>query len=352
MQMRSKSIAAAALLGALVAGCSGGMEIAPPPASAPTIVSHANAAAYGFASYVDMLSWPRPQLAAYSRATGNAYYTLAFMQAYQGNQCEAAWGGSVLPNSGGYSPYFSKQLAAIRALGGDGILSFGGAAGTDLADVCPDASSLAAAIEAAIDAYSVTHVDYDIEGNEPYDAASMALRSQALALVQQHYAAAGTQIVLSYTLPVLPSGLPSHVLDVVKSALAAGVKLSIVNVMAMDYGDGAAPNPQGRMGAYAIQAARSTLKQLQGIGFPLGANGYASIGVTPMIGQNDTRSEVFEPSDAHRLVTWARKNGIGRLSFWAAQRDKACRGGVNRNASDTCSGILQKPLAFGKIFAH
>lgn len=312
-------------------------------------------AAYSVAPYVDMTSWPPPNLARYAKASKNPYYTLAFMQSYQGNQCELAWGGTILPNDPTYGEYFAKQLLALRALGGDGIISLGGAAGTDVANECTDATSLASAIEAVIGDYQITHLDWDIEGAEPYDSTSVALRSQALALVQQHYASAGTPIVLSYTLPVLPSGMPQPILDVVKSALSAGVKLSVVNVMAMDYGDGAAPNPQGKMGAYAIQAAKSTLRQLRGIGFPLGAQPYGAVGVTPMIGQNDVHDEVFELSDARKLVAWSRKRHVGRLSFWAAQRDKPCRSGSsgasNSSASDTCSGIVQKPWAFDKIFA-
>ncbi|HVA32597.1 MAG TPA: chitinase [Candidatus Baltobacteraceae bacterium] len=356
--MRSRLWTAYAICGILAAGCSGGVGVTPPAGGSIPLAPSGVAAppAYAFAPYVDVTSYPKFQLATYSRTTRNAYFTLAFMQAYRGNQCEAAWGGTALPGSGSSSSssaaYVAQQLAAIRALGGDGILSFGGAAGTDLADVCLDAQSLANAIEAAIDAYQFTAVDYDIEGNQPYDAASVALRSQALALVEQHYAGLGTTIALSYTLPVLPTGLPPQVLGVVKSALNAGVHLSIVNVMTMDYGNGAAPHPKGRMGAYAIRAAQATLAQLKAIGFPLGSNGYASIGITPMIGQNDTRSEIFEPSDARKLVSWARSNGVGRLSFWAAQRDKACPGGVKRQASDTCSGIKQKPFAFGKIFTR
>ena len=36
-----------------------------------------------------------------------------------------------------------------------------------------------------------------------------------------------------------------------------------VNIMAMDYGDSAAPNPQGHMGDYAIAAANSLFTQLK-----------------------------------------------------------------------------------------
>jgi hypothetical protein len=312
-----------------------------------------SAGAYRVAPYVDMGSSPSPQLATYAAQTGTTYYTMAFMQAYEGDRCEAAWFGSVPARDPSNGPYLARQLAAIRNAGGDAILSFGGAAGTDLADVCPDATSLASAYEEAIGYYHFTHVDFDIEGNNPYDAASIARRSQALEIVQRHAIATGHPIVLSYTLPVLPAGLPGHVLGVVQSAVKAGIKLAIVNVMTMDFGNGAAPHPQGRMGTYAIDAAVQTVKQLKTIGFPFGSNPYASIGITPMIGVNDVSDEIFEPSDAAKLVKWAAENGVGRLSFWAQQRDKECPHGdaSPRSASDTCSGIVQAPYAFGKLFA-
>ncbi|MBV8489099.1 MAG: hypothetical protein JO199_01125, partial [Candidatus Eremiobacteraeota bacterium] len=238
----------------------------------------------------------------------------------------------------------------IRAAGGDAILSFGGAAGVDIAGVCNTPQALATAFEAAIDYYHFTHVDFDIEGNNPYVASSVARRTQALVLVQQHYAALHEPLVISYTLPVLPQGMPLAVLGVVQSAVRAHLKLAIVNVMAMDFGDSNAPHPQGMMGAYAIQAAQSTAAQLKRIGFPLGTNPYASIGVTPDLGVNDNVDEIFELSDASKLVQWGRANGIGRLTYWAEQRDKECPGGVKNYSSDTCSSIVQAPFAFTKIF--
>lgn len=310
----------------------------------------ANAPAYRFAPYVDIGSYPPPSLTSYAAAIGNYYYVMAFMQAYEGKKCEAAWYGSVLPSDPANGKYFADQVNGIRAAGGDAILSFGGAAGTDIADVCTTPATLASAYEAAIDYYKFTHVDFDIEGNNPYDSASIARRTQALVMVQRHYVAKGAPLVISYTLPVLPSGLPPHVRGVVKSAVLAHLTLAIVNVMTMDYGDSSYPNPQGKMGTYAIAAAVATVNQLKSIGFPLGKNPYGSIGVTPDIGVNDVPDEIFELSDASQLVQWGRNHGIGRLSFWAQQRDQECNGGVKHTSYDTCSSILQAKYAFAKIF--
>lgn len=49
--------------------------------------------------------------------TGTRYYTLAFVQSYQSNQCKGAWAGQIMPNDPTYGGYFRKQIAAIRKRG-------------------------------------------------------------------------------------------------------------------------------------------------------------------------------------------------------------------------------------------
>jgi hypothetical protein len=347
--MKLRAFFSILLAGVALAACSAdGSGTLPAPRGLAAVRSAA-ASAYAFAPYVDMTAYPPFSVAAGSKQTGTQYYTLAFVVS-KGNACTGAWGGIVVPTDPTYGPYVRKQFAAIRARGGDAILSFGGAAGSELALTCPDAASLAAAYQADIDYYGVSHVDFDIEGAAVDDLPSVARRSAALAAMEAHYAQLGKPISVSYTLPVNPTGMPGDVLNVVKSAIAAGAAIDIVNIMTMDF-YGSAPNPKGRMADYAIESARSTAKQLKNAGFPLGSNPYASIGVTPMIGVNDDPKEIFEPADARRLLAWARQNGLGRLSFWAAQRDKACKHGAQDYASDVCSGIAQKPGEFSKILA-
>src|SRR5262249_9611236 len=149
------------------------------------------------------------------------------------------------------------------AAGGDVIVSFGGAAGQELAQVITNVTQLTAAYQTLVTDYNLTHLDFDIEGAAVADHASIDRRSQALAALQQAAAAAGHPLDISFTLPVLPTGLTSDGLYVLQSALRYGVQIGCVNVMTMDYGDSAAPQPQGHMGDYAIQAANSLFSQLQ-----------------------------------------------------------------------------------------
>jgi chitinase len=71
-------------------------------------------------------------------------------------------------------------------------------------------------------------------------------------------------------------------------------------------------------------------------------------GNTPMIGVNDTTSEIFTTGNASSLESFAKNNGIQELAFWSLGRDKACA--TNGTLSDTCSGTPQSAYQFSSIF--
>ena len=273
-------------------------------------------------------------------ATGTKDYSLGFVVT-QGS-CTASWGGYYPVSSGYYAP----EIQTIRAAGGDVIASFGGAAGTDLADSCTTPAALQAQYQSVIDTYHVTHFDFDIEGADGSNQTSIALRFQALAGLE----AANPSLSVSLTLPVLPTGLVADGLNIVKSAISHGVRIDLVNVMTMDYGDGPAPNPAGQMGTYAIDAAQATHTQLESL-YPAlsSATVWSMVGVTPLLGVNDISDEIFGLSDAQQVTAFAQQVHLGRLSMWAATRDVQCAGGVQTYSSETCSGVLQQPYAFAKV---
>src|SRR5262249_33143099 len=155
------------------------------------------------------------------------------------------------------------------------------------------------------DRYGVRDLDFDIEGADQGDQASLARRFQAIAQIQQTAAAAGKPVRVSLTLPVMPTGLTHDRLGVLQSAIANGVSVSVVNGMAMDYYDPALTYA-GKMGDYAIQAATSTESQLAALYPSRSADQlWAMVGVTPMIGINDDPAEVFTITDAQKLLTFA-----------------------------------------------
>src|SRR5262249_23723886 len=154
-------------------------------------------------------------------------------------------------NGGAFDTQLKQQIAVVRAAGGDVMVSFGGANGQELAQVDTNVPALTAAYQSVIDDYGLTHIDFDIHGAAAADPTSIDRPSQAIAALQQNAAAHGKDLQVWFTLPVLPTGLTADGLYVLKSVQKYGVQVGGVNLMTMDYGDGAAPNPKGQMGTYA-----------------------------------------------------------------------------------------------------
>jgi len=255
-----------------------------------------------------------------------------------GARCTPEWGGVTAI---GADPV-AAQIGALRAVGGDVRISFGGQAGSELAITCTSAAQLEAAYQQVISAYDVNKIDFDVEGAAVDNTAANARRDQALAALQ----ARDPGLQVSFTLPVLPSGLTSDGDAVLTGAVAAGVRISAVNVMAMDYGDGAAPNPSGQMGTFAIDAATATDAQVASAMGISDAAAWSKVAVTPMIGVNDTSDEIFTVANAQQLAAFAASKHLAWLSMWSAARDAQCAGGAQSFASPTCSSIVQSAGQF------
>jgi len=322
---------------------------APPSASASlsatpspsTSSGSPTAGAAGFAPYVDTSLFPPFNLVTTAQATGVKQFNLAFVVA-GGSGCTPEWGGVTAI---GDDPV-AAQIGALRAIGGDVRISFGGEDGSELAETCTSESQLQAAYQQVISADDVNKIDFDIEGAAVDDTAANALRDQALVALQK----ANPGLQVSFTLPVLPSGLPSDEDAILTGAVQAGVNISAVNVMAMDYGDGAAPNPSGQMGTFAIDAATATDAQVASAMGISDAAAWSKVAVTPMIGVNDSSDEIFTVANAQQLVAFAQSKHLAWLSMWSAGRDQECPGGAADFAEPTCSSIAQTPDAFTDAF--
>ena len=283
-----------------------------------------------FAPYVDMtkITVTLRQLHA---ASGANTFTLAFV--VSGKACEPAWGGTTPVSA---DARVVAEVSDLRKEGGDVLIAFGGYDGLELAQTCPDASSLQAAYQAVIDKYKAKVLDLDIEHTAIEDPVSIDRRSQALTAL----AAANPGLQINYTLPATPAGLTDLPVNVIKSAVKFGTPVSVVNVMAMDYGG---PVLVGAMGPDAVAAASGAVCQLRSLGLS------ARIGITPMIGVNDSAGETFTLDDAQVVVNYALANSnvVSLLSFWSIGRDNGnCFGKV----SPYCSGIPQKDWEFTHIF--
>jgi hypothetical protein len=227
-------------------------------------------------------------------------------------------------------------------------ISFGGYTvdtnGSDLGAQCSSASAMAAQVESVVTTLHVTHLDFDIESNQQNNSSDLALTAQALAQVRSWGNANGTPLTISYTVPVLPTGLTSTGQSVLTTARSNGFTPDVVNIMTMDYGSSGT-----EMGTAANQALDATAGQLASIYGISTATAYGRLGNTPMIGQNDTSGEIFTLADASTVESHAASQGIALLSFWAEGRDNG--GCPNAGyASSTCSGISQANGAFTQAF--
>lgn len=304
-----------------------------------------------FAPYVDMGLYPVPDLDGIAKQTGVGLFNLGFMQSDgQG----PAWAGIPALGLGSNNEQFlamEQEIKQLQAIGGDVMVSFGGAAGTSLAQTFVRTNQSAVALketyQSVISEFNLSHIDFDIEGGAVADPSSIALRSQAISLLQQENAG----VDIWYTLPVLPSGLTAEGLNVVRSALEAGVDLDGINIMAMDYGDSAAPPDQATMGTYAIRAADNTFSQLTSLyGEYNQTIGWENIGVTPMIGVNDVTTEVFTKQDAQQLLAAAQERGMGMLSMWSMNRDQPAPSGQAGQVGIKHNGLSEAPYTFAGVF--
>lgn len=251
------------------------------------------------APYVE--SWNGTSVTNLATTTGHKFWTLAFV--ISNGSCTATWNGDTALSSNLYV----NDINSLRAMGGDVIISFGGASGTELGQACSSVAALQAAYQSVITKYHLTWIDLDIEGAAIADSASIDRRNQAIRGLE----AANPGLRVSYTLPVNPTGLDGNGVNLLSNAKANGARVDVVNVMAMDYGSCGID-----MGAAAVNAASGTRNQISSLGMS------SSVGVTPMTDVNDTTCEVFSTGNSQTLVNFAQANGFVRLlAYWAVDRD-------------------------------
>jgi Glycosyl hydrolases family 18 len=323
-------ILGAASLGALGLGTLGLGPVAAQPAAAAIAWP-----AHVFAPYADT-GLSNTTLTTVAADYGTKYFALAFVN---GSGCQ--WS---LPNQSSWQ----SQISALQAEDGDVSISFGGYTAdtdsTDLGAQCSSAGAMAGQVESVVTTLNVTHLDFDIESNEETNSADYTLTAQALAQVRSWASANGKQLTISYTIPVLPTGLTQAGVNVLDAAVANGFTPDIVNIMTMDYGTSG--TEMGTASNQALDATASQLETVFGISSPAA---YGMLGNTPMIGQNDSSGEIFTLADASTVESYATQRGIGLLSFWAEGRDNdGCPG--TTSAESTCSGISQSNGAFTEAF--
>ncbi|MEV6644732.1 cellulose binding domain-containing protein [Amycolatopsis sp. NPDC051371] len=277
--------------------------------------------------YID-ITMATPSLVSVANATAQKNFTLAFALG-SSLGCDPQWGGTV--------PLLDSRIIndvnALRAMGGGVTVASGGALGPYLENVCGSVDALYNAYVKTLDAVGSNNLDVDVEASIP-----TALVNQALLRLQQQR---GTHI--SYTMRIQGQdyGMDPFSVSILQDAAARGLNV-VVNPMLMDFGY------SGSWGDALVSAANATLGQMRTI-WPSKSDAQikALLGLTPMIGRNDTGS-VTDQAAARQLLSFAQANHVASIGFWSAGRDNGgCPGG---GAVATCSGISQSLYEFTNIF--
>lgn len=238
-----------------------------------------------------------------------------------------------------------SRIAALKKSGASVRVSFGGSSGKELGATCGSASALTKAYGAALDAAGAAQADFDIEGDELADSDSIALRSEAITLLQKERA----DLSVSFTLPVMPSGLEADGVALLESADDHGVQVSTVDIMTMNHGS----SHTGDMGDYAITSAEAAHDQVEEV-FGLSSKGaWRGPALTSMLGVNDVDGETFTVADAERVRAFAEGKGVAWVSMWSAFRDQQCEDGAasSGDAATDCSGVKQGAGDFAEAFS-
>jgi hypothetical protein len=264
-------------------------------------------------------------------ATGIKWFTLAFM--LSGGGCTPSW-DSQRPLTGGVD---QQNINAIRAAGGNVVVSFGGWSGNKLGPNCSSASALAGAYQQVINAYQLKAIDIDIENTDEFQNATVQDRILgALKIVKQNNAGIKTIVTFGTT----TSGPESWGTRLISQAKALGANVDVFTIMPFDFGG-------SNMLTDTTNAAEGLKSDLMStFGWSAGT-AYTHMGISSMNGITDS-NETVSPSTFQGIRNYAQQNHLARLAFWSVNRDRPCPGG---GVVENCSGISQSNWQFTSINA-
>jgi Glycosyl hydrolases family 18 len=295
-------------------------------------------------------TWTKGKLATIAKRSGARYFTLAFLSAPRRGSCQIDWNGertAPVTRRG----RMGREIAKLRAMGGNVIPSFGGYSAdhalTEIADSCKSVRKIAKAYESVVTTYRVTRLDMDVEARSLSHKAGLNRRSAALRLLEEWAARTHHHVQIILTLGVEPSGMGAVGLRVLKDALAHGVRVYAVNLMAFDYYNRKTDSDMGTEGIESLVSAHHELAKV----FPheSARRIWAMEGITLLPGIDDfpKKTEVTYVSEAQDIAYFARAHRMPFITIWAIQRDNGrCPGVIDSNS---CSGIAQPKWAFSHL---
>lgn len=313
-----------------------------------------------FAPYIDISKNGLPKISDILQTTGQKYYVLSFIIGDKEINAQ----GQLVPNGKPiwlrFSDDNSKQLYgtgymdgkfanvtvmneinAVRAAGGEVIISFGGAAGYEFASYTgyTTAAQIQAQYQTIIDTYKLTWMDMNIENEQSTH--NMDLRMEALKNLQ----VANPGLKISFQLQTTHDlGLVDSALSIIDKAVAKGVDIYSVGLMTMNFGSGVAGQP---LGPHSIAVAEKAREQLNAPNRDLRTT---YIGLCPMIGQNDSPNNIFSLQCARDVAQYAKDTSwLNWVAMWSVYRDNGGCAGYP-SALFNCSGVQQVNWEFSGIF--
>jgi hypothetical protein len=284
----------------------------------------------------EYMGWGNPQPpVGVLAATGIHDLTLAFI--LSNGTCDPEWDGS-RPLLGGND---AATIAAIRAAGGNVDVSFGGADGTKLGVVCPNATALMGAYQTVIGDYDLSAIDVDVEGVEYASAPARSRVIRALAALQRR----DPDLEISVTFQVYLSGLGADGKSMIRQAAALRFLPYAWTIMPFDF------QPVVTNMTAATERVTGDLERVVAKAYHESpAAAYAHMGISSMNGDTDITGETVSDVQFGQILAFAEQKHLARVSLWAVNRDRPCTGTFTED-NGNCSGTSQSPYAFTDLLA-
>lgn len=307
-------------------------------ATRPSITKAATSNSYNAAPYVMPLANNPPNLTSIMSASGIKAFTLAFVVANGG--CTPAWEADAGLDNVSTDTQVGPIINAVRAAGGDVVVSFGGYGGTKLGETCGTPQATAAAEQAIINKYNLHALDFDLEEPEYENATSINNELGAAQILQRN----NPGLYESITIPGTTSGTGYFGQQLLNNAKSLGYTPNNYTIMPFDGGFSGASSQ--------INALQSFNTILMNTFSWSSATAYAHEGISDMNGRTDS-GEYFYQSDFQTVLSFVENNQMARFTYWSANRDRQCNPPNNNGTlSGTCSSVPQNDWDFTKIIAQ
>lgn len=293
---------------------------------------------YNAAPYVMPLANNPPSLTSVMSASGARAFTLAFIVADGG--CTPAWETDAGLDDVSSDTQMAPIINAVRAAGGDVVVSFGGYNGTKLGQTCGTPQATASAEQMIINKYGLHALDFDLEEPEYENATAINNELGAAQILQ----ASNAGLYESITIPGTTSGTGYFGQQLLNNARTLGYTPNNYAIMPFDGGFNGASSQIS-----ALQSFNTLLVNTFGWN---SATAYAHEGISSMNGRTDS-AEYFYQSDFQSVLSFAESNGLARYTYWSVNRDRQCNPPNNNgNLSGTCSSVPQNDWDFTRIIVQ